>query len=365
MLTSSNMNPDDATSCIFHPKRQKTMRCLAIPLPQENKMKLSLIGSRGHVQYVFDSLPVLPQVTLAGVTTGCKGDSRDDLNTLLTTAGLAATWHDDWQEMLDTEKPDIVSIDGPFEDHAKMCVAALERGIHVFCEKPIALNLADLDAVEAAWRKSGAKIISMVGLRYDAAFYHAWSLIRAGAIGDIRIVSTRKSYKLGTRPAFYRERATYGGTIPWVGSHAFDWILWFTQANFVSVSAMHSAEANGGNGDMEIAAVCQMKLNNGAFAQASIDLLRPNDAATHGDDRIRLAGSHGVLEVADGVVRLTDSTGEHLITPLPCPKAIFRDFVNEIEGKTKCLVTAEETFALTRAVLLAREAADTGKTIFF
>lgn len=328
-------------------------------------MKLCLIGSRGHVWYVFESLPFLPEVNLAAMTTGRQGDSKDNLNAFAARANFSPAWYDDWQKMLDVEKPDIVSVDGPFEDHAKMCIAALERGIHVFCEKPIALTLEDLDAVEAAWRKSSAKIISMVGLRYDAAFYHAWTLVRSGAIGAIRLISTRKSYKLGTRPAFYSERATYGGTIPWVGSHAFDWILWFSQADIVSVSAMHSSAENGGNGDMEIAALCQMKLSNGAFAQASIDILRPATAPTHGDDRIRLAGNNGVIEVADGVVRLIDGAGERTITPPPCPRRLFSDFVQELEGKSECLVTAEETFALTRAVLLAREAADTGKNISF
>lgn len=328
-------------------------------------MKLCCIGSRGHVWYVFESLPKLPQIDLTALSTGRDGDSRENLDLFSSKAGFSPRWYDDWREMLDVEKPDIVSIDGPFEDHAKMCIAALERNIHVFCEKPIALTLEDLDEVEAAWKKSSARIISMVGLRYDAAFYHAWTLVNSGAIGDIRLISTRKSYKLGNRPAFYSDRKTYGGTIPWVGSHAFDWILWFSGASITSVSAMHSSVDNGDNGDMEIAALCQMKLSNGAFAQSSIDILRPATAPTHGDDRIRIAGNNGVIEVTDGLIRLIDAEGQRSITPPPCPRTIFSDFVNDIEGKSKCLVDEKQTFSLTRAVLLAREAADTGKIINF
>ena len=327
-------------------------------------MKLCLIGSRGHVSYVFESLSKVPQVNLAAMSTGREGDSRDDLNALAARAGLSPRWYDDWREMLDAETPDVVSIDGPFEDHAKMCIDALERNINVFCEKPIALTLEELDAVENAWRKSHSRIISMVGLRYDDAFYHAWTLVKSGIVGNIRLISTRKSYKLGTRPAFFSDRKTYGGTIPWVGSHAFDWILWFSGASITSLSAMHSSADNGNNGDMEIAALCQMTLSNGAFAQASIDLLRPDAAPTHGDDRIRIAGNNGVVEVADGIIRIIDGTGERSITPPPCPRSIFSDFVNALEGKSQCLVNEKETFDLTRAVLLAREAADTGQTLY-
>ncbi|MFA6930879.1 MAG: Gfo/Idh/MocA family oxidoreductase, partial [Lentisphaeria bacterium] len=107
---------------------------------------------------------------------------------------------------------------------------SLHRGIHVFCEKPIAITLHEADEIEAAWKKGSAHIRSMVGLRYEAPFQQAASLVKAGAIGKIKLIRSQKSYKLGKRPDFYRKRTTYGGTIPWVGSHAIDWILFFSGA---------------------------------------------------------------------------------------------------------------------------------------
>ena len=60
--------------------------------------------------------------------------------------------------------------------------------------------------------------------RYDPWFYTAKCLIDEGAIGDIRLLSARKSYRLGQRAPFFRERALHGGLIPWVAIHGIDFI---------------------------------------------------------------------------------------------------------------------------------------------
>ena len=56
----------------------------------------------------------------------------------------------DFGQMLDLERPDIVSITTPPEFHFPMTMAALSRGIHVLCEKPFALDLAEARQMTAA-----------------------------------------------------------------------------------------------------------------------------------------------------------------------------------------------------------------------
>ena len=104
----------------------------------------------------------------------------------------------------------------------------------------------------------------------------------------------------GRRSPDYRQRGTYGGTIPWVGSHAVDWIHWLSGERFLTVYAAHSVRDNRGHGDLEMTAICQFTLTNQVFGAASLDYLRPESAPTHGDDRIRLAGTRGVLEIREG-----------------------------------------------------------------
>lgn len=322
-------------------------------------MKIAIIGLRGHVWYAIDDLSRLKNIEVPAISAGCDDDISPVLNGCRK-AGFEPQVYADWRQMLEEVKPDAVVIDGPFELHAEMCAFALEHNIHTFCEKPISLDWEGLAKIRAAYEKSSVHLLSMVGLRYQADFQTALELVRAGAVGKVKLISTRKSYRLGERPAFYRKRSTYGGTIPWVGSHAFDWIMAFSGSEFDTVWASHSAEDNKDHGDLEIAcqAVCTMK--NGVQGQASIDFLRPMTAPSHGDDQVRVAGTDGVIEVREGKITLIDKEGfREIPVDETCPH-IFEDFINSLQNGTACRVADREAFALTEVVLTARDSADSG-----
>lgn len=320
-------------------------------------MKLCMVGAWGHSIYTLESLGDLPEMELAGLYSGDANPPSyllDEAKKL----GFSPRVYDSYIEMLDAEKPDFVSIDGRFDEHASMCIEAIRRNIHVFCEKPIALTLDDLDAIEQALKGSSSKLISMVGLRYDPAMYQAHKMVESGAIGKVKLIYAQKSYRLGTRPEHYKHRATYGGTISWVGSHALDWIMWFSGSDFASISATQTSQDNFGNGELEIAAQCLFTMKNGVLAQASIDYLRPSAAPSHGDDRVRIAGTEGVIEVRSGRIILIDREGRREIMPDAPDRKIFLDFVNDVTGRSSGLVDIPQTIALTRACLLAQKSAD-------
>jgi len=327
-------------------------------------MKLCMIGTRGHAYYVFGSIHEIPDMEVSGV---CSGSSDDvaQLKEMAEKAGFRPAVFDDWQKMLLEVQPDVVCVDGPFTEHAAMAIFALEHNINVFCEKPPALTMEDLHRLEKAYSAGRAHLRLMVGLRYEAPFQQALTMVQQGEIGEVRLINTQKSYKLGERPDYYRERKTYGGTIPWVGSHALDWILAFSGANFVSVTAAHSTAANRGHGDLEATCLCQFVMDSGVLASATIDFLRPGGAPTHGDDRVRVVGTEGVIEVRDGKIFLTDIDGLQEIAVAEPARRLFSDFMEELRSGRPALFSDRDSFALARACLLAREAADSGKVVKF
>ena len=121
-------------------------------------MKFCIIGSRGHIGYVFQSIGKVPGITLDGISSGCEDDPARLVRSSAD-AGFTPELYSDWRQMLDGLSPGLVAVDGPFDKHAEMAAYALERGIHVFCEKPIALTLTDLDRIMAAQKRSGCRII--------------------------------------------------------------------------------------------------------------------------------------------------------------------------------------------------------------
>ncbi len=90
-----------------------------------------------------------------------------------------------WRELVNDERVDIVSITTPNHLHHEMALAAIAAKKHVYCEKPLSLTLEQAEQMAVAALGAGVK--TMVGYNYlkNPAFIHAQHLIKDGAIGEI------------------------------------------------------------------------------------------------------------------------------------------------------------------------------------
>ncbi len=118
-------------------------------------LMLSISGNRGHLNYVSDDLPFLPEVRIGGICSGPGEGELAGLQALCARAGFSPKVYPSWTTMLDGERPDLAVVCGPFQEHASMCAEGFMRSIPVFCEKPVALDLDQLDGLRAAWSASG------------------------------------------------------------------------------------------------------------------------------------------------------------------------------------------------------------------
>jgi predicted dehydrogenase len=91
----------------------------------------------------------------------------------------------DWREVVESPLIDVVDINTPNDSHAEIAIAAARAGKHVLCEKPLALNVKQAEAMLAAAQK--AKIVHMVchNFRRVPALAQAKRMIAEGAIGEI------------------------------------------------------------------------------------------------------------------------------------------------------------------------------------
>ena len=115
----------------------------------DSKHRVAIIGRTGHGDYGHD-LDVawldLPGVEIVAVA----DDDPAGLAKAAQRLKVERTF-DDWRKMLDETKPGVVSVCNRHVDqHQAMILAALERGIHVFCEKPLCRSLAEADAIVRA-----------------------------------------------------------------------------------------------------------------------------------------------------------------------------------------------------------------------
>jgi len=329
-------------------------------------MKICIVGSSGHYVYPFRGIKEDPDAKIVGISPGCEGENIERLFSQVNELGYAPEVYSNPIRMFEELKPDIAVINTFFYKNSELAIEAMKRGIHVYVEKPVALSIEELEELKSVWRQTKVKLSSMLGLRYTPHFWTAYKIIKENKIGEIRLLHTQKSYKLGNRPDFYKQRRTYGGTIPWVGIHAIDWIYWLSGKKFKLVFARHSRLYNNDHGELETTAFCTFVMEDEIFATVNIDYLRPATAPTHDDDRIRIVGTKGILEVLNGkVYLLNDTTKEVSKVSLEKPPIVFLDFLNEVRGTDKCLVSSEDSFYVTLASLLARQSADERKVIEF
>lgn len=327
------------------------------------KMKVCVIGDcGGHIGSIFDSRRA--ELEYAGAAVSGEGESMENFLRLAKGKGYDIPLYSDWRRMLCEEKPDIVAVDTVFSRHAQVSCFALEQGIHVYTEKPAATDLDSLDRLEQTLQNGKARLFSMFTARYEPWFYTAKRLIEAGAVGEVRMLTGQKSYKLGRRPDFFKKRETYGGTAAWVAIHSIDQILWLSGRNCVDVFCRQSAAGNQGHGELEASVLISLGLAGDCMAQVNADYLRPETAPSHGDDRIRVAGTSGVLEVRAAQVYLINRENDGRS---PCPlrptEPIFDGFLRMLEGEEDSLFTDCDGIRAARVALAARESGDSGRII--
>ena len=92
---------------------------------------------------------------------------------------------DDWRALIADPEVEVVSITTPNRLHREMALAAMAAGKHVWCEKPLALTLAQAEEMAATAEAAG--VVTLVGYNYlrNPAYRHAQRLVADGAIGRI------------------------------------------------------------------------------------------------------------------------------------------------------------------------------------
>lgn len=320
-------------------------------------MKLAFIGLKGHVGTVLAGAKQLGDVEVVAVS----DDDPQRLAAFLKNDPLLkdAQGYEQWRHLIEHSLMDVCCVADENGLRAEQLLPLLERGVHIVSEKPLVTTLDDLERVRAAFAKSKSQLTMLLELRHQPKNVRVRELIQRGAIGEVCQVATQKSYKWGDRPAWYRSRERLGGTIPFIGIHSLDIIRWVTGLDFTSVAAMHGNLGRPELGETESHASILAQLANGAAVTARLDYLRPTAAPTHGDDRLRIIGTKGLIEVNEGddaVSLITDEKQERI--PFGETENLFVEFAKFLHGGPRPRISADDCFDITEVTLRTRESAD-------
>lgn len=103
-------------------------------------------------------------------------------------AGKQFGWEEyttDWKELVSRNDIDIIDINAPSNVHKEIAITAAEAGKHIYCEKPLALSLADSREMLETAEKAGVKHMVGFNYRFAPAIILAKKLLEDGRLGDI------------------------------------------------------------------------------------------------------------------------------------------------------------------------------------
>jgi myo-inositol 2-dehydrogenase / D-chiro-inositol 1-dehydrogenase len=246
------------------------------------EIRVGLIGCGGvggdvHLRL----LRRMPGVTLAAVA-----DLDPNRRLAAERAGVPTTA--DADALLSRSDIDAVVIAVPPAAHAAVASAALERGRHVYLEKPLAASLADGRAILDAWRQPGRPPrVGMVGFnyRFNPLVRKARRLLAGGAIGRPVAVRTVFSIVRRAEPAWRYSAEQGGGPLIEIASHHVDLIAYLFRTRIVDVAA--SCPVSGSEATVAV----RLHLEDGLEVHSTFSV----DGID--DDRIEVVGERGLLTV--------------------------------------------------------------------
>lgn len=179
--------------------------------------------------------------------------------------------YDDLDKMLAGELLDAVVISTPSKLHASMVQKALDQGLHVFCEKPFVLDVADGERLAALALAKGSTTQVGYHYRFVGAFQEAARVVRSGALGQVHHVRAEAYGPVVLKPkgATWRSaKSEGGGALYDYACHAIDLV------NFVAgVPASVSGVVRHGvfSRDVEDEVYCSLHYASGASGQLCVN----------------------------------------------------------------------------------------------
>jgi glucose-fructose oxidoreductase len=203
------------------------------------KLGVALVGLGSYSTYQL--APALQQTaycTLAGIVTGTPEKATQWMQTY--NIGAEHVYdYDSFDRIASDKAIDIVYVVLPNSMHAEFSIRAAKAGKHVICEKPMAMNVAECDAILKACREAGVKL--GVGYRLHSEPYtrEVKKLVREQAFGQVRYVGADAAYISNGNPDQWRlnKSLSGGGALMNMGVYAIQSCIYGCGKNPVSVSA--------------------------------------------------------------------------------------------------------------------------------
>ena len=278
-------------------------------MSKPSKIGVGIIGTgrigKLHIEHIARHIPEAELIAICSLDPAGLVSLAKQFNVPKTT--------DDYTAILADPQIEAVLVASATDTHVEISQAAAQAGKHVFCEKPISLDLERIDETLAIVEKTGVKFQVGFNRRFDASFMRVREAVTSGEIGEPHIM--RITSRDPAPPPIEYVKVS-GGIFLDMTIHDFDMARYLIGDEVVEVYAAGGVRVDpqiGEAGDIDTA-VITLRFQNGVIA--TIDNSR--EAIYGYDQRVEVFGSKGMVTAANpltNTVTFSGNEGSHTASP--------------------------------------------------
>ena len=276
---------------------------------------------------------------------------------------------------------DAVIIGSPTNRHAEHAIAAAHAGKDILLQKPMALTLADCDAIIAAVKETGVKFSLCYQMRCDPVNIKMKALVDAGEVGDIAVIRRRHAIPMlldeswATPDNWHIDPVQNMGMFMDDASHAADWFYWMLGKPVSVMAEIDNVITSAAPDDNGVALY--------RFERGEIGVLFNSSAQLAAEATTEIYGSKGTIHqnygdlpasrlptdgVALKVYRAGDDDWQRHDFPLAPQRsriqAVPRPAIDYLRGIAPPIATAEEGKVCIEMILAAYQSAREGRRVY-
>ena len=263
--------------------------------------------------------------------------------------------YDDHRKMLEEEKLDAVLVCTPPSTHREIALAAIDRGHHVLCEKPLSLDSASAEEMTQAAERAGVMLTMSSKFRYVEDVVRAKSIVASGILGELILFANAFTSRVDMSRRWNSVPQTSGGGVLIDnGTHSVDILRYFLGP----LAQVHAVEGRRVQ-QLPVEDTVQLFIRSSGGVMGSIDLSWSLNKEA--ESFIEIYGSNGTIRVGWKQSQYRQSGNSDWVVfgkgydKIRAFNRLVEDFCRAARGGESALISAEDALASVNVVEAAYE----------
>lgn len=313
-------------------------------------MKVAVLGTGFMGKVHIEAFKQIEGVELVGVFT--KSSNREEL------AIYNCSIYNSFEKLVEEQQPDVVSICLPSYLHKEYVIKSSKLGLHVICEKPIALSLDDAQEMITSCEENKVRLFIGHVLRFFPEYQQLKKSVDQGDVGDIGVLHARRANEHpGITSKWYHDESKSGGVMLDLVIHDLDFMR-YLNGEVKSVFARNQKRDN-----IDVSFIT-LKFENGVIGNVEA-LWAP---LTNLEYSFEVYGSKGVIHLTNERKPIQLKKVNQPITEINLNgeepyRMQLKHFIECIQQEKESIVTVYDAYEAIKLSLAAIESTQTGKPV--